>query len=133
TPTERSRWTPPPKLVTLPTTSTVLTATATSRGFEYDGAFPESIRYDWTSVSAPPGVSVAIQGIGFGAEKTLVERLTVPGVYVFRLAATGATGSPPGPREFTMRVYDGNQAPFISKGARYYHQEWLIAPASTQT
>src|SRR4030095_7243285 len=122
TPTERSRWTPPPKLVTLPTTSTVLTATATSRGFEYDGAFPESIRYDWTSVSAPPGVSVAIQGIGFGAEKTWVERLTVPGVYVFRLAATGATGSPAGTREFTMRVYDGDPAPCMSGRAGSTHR-----------
>ena len=141
-PTYPVHWTASPAFLTQPDSVVGLSAAAVA--FPSSSEF-DTMTYDWRLLSAPAGAPVVVnhprnQCCNMSSlPDATASGLTVPGTYVFTVTshqrswAGGGSLSAPSSRDVTVRVYPGNQPPVIAEGHRFFKEEWLILPQSSQT
>jgi hypothetical protein len=142
TPTVPLRWSASPPFLTQPASTVQLSAAAGGIFCCFEFAI---MTYDWKLLSAPPGAPVVVDHPRTECcnmsdlSDAAASGLTVPGTYVFTVTshirswAGGGSLSAPSSRDVTVRVYPGNQPPVIAEGHRFFKEEWLILPESSQT
>jgi hypothetical protein len=126
-------WDATPAGVTLPSTSVRLTARAVGLQRQSDFGDTAPPGYAWMQVNGPGSVT-SLPGVS-GAGTANLSDLTAAGTYEFQIlmAQTLSQWGRVVARSLRVRVFNGNQAPVITEGYRYYRDEWLIAPEATAT
>jgi O-glycosyl hydrolase len=114
-------WRATPGFLTLPAASIALTASA-------EDTERDALTYSWSVKSQPPGANVSLGSpTSPGANAT---GLSAAGTYEFTVTVRDSAGNAAS-RNVVVRAYQGNQAPVIAEGHRFYKQEWMFLPETT--
>jgi O-glycosyl hydrolase len=116
-------WRVTPRFLTLPASAVTLSAAA-------QDIEREALTFAWSVKSQPATASTTIASPA--SPQTNATGLSVAGTYVFTVTIRDATGNSV-TRDVSIRAYQGNQAPIIVEGNRYYKKEWILLPRTTVT
>ena len=122
-------WFATPSAVTGGATTVRLRARAA--GFQRAGDFGDTVppSYDWRLVGGPNSSQVDMYRERDSADVWNLQ----PGTYEFSVRTGYEPFTNSARRTLKVRVFGANQAPVITEGYRYYRDEWLVRPKSSET
>jgi hypothetical protein len=116
-------WKAAPGFLTLPAASVSLSSSA--QDVELD-----TLTFAWSVTRQPAGADVSLSSPA--RAETQATGLTRAGEYEFTVVARDSAGGSTS-RVVIVRAYEGNQAPVIAEGHRFFKDGWMVQPRSTNT